>query len=188
MDLLSKKIISQNNYLKKNGDKIVYYSILNPIFNTKQIQIIPKTEIQKNTELLTLHFYDEQYLKFISEGDLNSVYQSKVCNIIIWFIVSAICVIVSAITFKFLENQNLNIFPLFALILFSIALCAILLIFIQIQVLEEFINGNIHYDKVFAKLYLHKLLLSRNENKNEIGLKEELEQLIEECKGKQKVN
>ena len=132
MDLLSKKIISQNNYLKKNGDKIVYYSILNPIFNTKQIQIIPKTEIQKNTELLTLHFYDEQYLKFISEGDLNSVYQSKVCNIIIWFIVSAICVIVSAITFKFLENQNLNIFPLFALILFSIALCAILIIFIQI--------------------------------------------------------
>lgn len=188
MDLLSKKIISQNNYLKKNGDKIVYYSILNPIFNTKQIQIIPKTEIQKNTELLTLHFYDEQYLKFISEGDLNSVYQSKVCNIIIWFIVSAICVIVSAITFKFLENQNLNIFPLFALILFSVALCAILLIFIQIQVLEEFINGNLNYDKVFAKLYLHKLLLSRNENKNEIGLKEELEQLIEECKGKQKVN
>ena len=143
---------------------------------------------QKMTELLTLHFYDEEYLKNISEGDLDSIYNSKVIRIIILFIISVICVIISGITFKYLENQNLNIFPLFALILFSIALCFIILIYIQLDVLNDFITGKFIYDKTFAKLYLHKLILSRNEDKIEIGLKEEIEQLIDECRGKKKIN
>ena len=49
-------------------------------------------------------------------------------------------------------------------------------------------SGNYSYDKTFAKLYLYKLILSRNEDKIEIGLKEEIEQLIDECSGKKKVN
>ena len=53
MDLLSKKIVYQNHYLKNNGDNIVYYYVINPIFNTKQIQILPKIDLQKKTELLT---------------------------------------------------------------------------------------------------------------------------------------
>ena len=72
MDLLSKKIISQNNYLKKNGDNIVYYSILNPIFNTKQIQIIPKTEIQKNTELLSKQIQEDEYYYDDQQQDAES--------------------------------------------------------------------------------------------------------------------
>ena len=80
------------------------------------------------------------------------------------------------------------IFPLFALILFSIALCAIILIYIQLNVLSDFMNGKYSYDKAFAKLYLYKLILSRNEDKIEVGLKEEIEQLIDECRGKQKIN
>ena len=188
MDLLSKKIIYQNEYLKNNGDKIVYYQVINPIFNIKQIQILPQTDLQKKTELLTLHFYDEQYLKFISEGNLELIYNSKILRLIIYFIISAICVIVSGITFKYLENQNLNIFPLFGLILFSIALGGIILIYIQLNVLSDFMSGKYSYDKTFAKLYLYKLILSRNEDKIEIGLKEEIEQLIDECSGKKKVN
>ena len=188
MNLLSKKIVYQNQYLKDNGDNIVYYYVINPIFNTKQIQILPKTDLQKKTELLTLHFYDEEYLKYLSEGNLQAIYNSKVIRLIILFIVSGVCIIVSGITFKFLENQNLNIFPLFALILFSIALCAIILIYIQLNVLSDFMSGKYSYDKTFAKLYLYKLILSRNEDKIEIGLKEEIEQLIDECSGKKKVN
>ena len=49
-------------------------------------------------------------------------------------------------------------------------------------------NGKYNYDKTFAKLYLYKLILSRNEDKIEVGLKEEIEQLIDECRGKQKIN
>ena len=188
MDLLSKKIVYQNHYLKNNGDNIVYYYVINPIFNTKQIQILPKTDLQKKTELLTLHFYDEEYLKYLSEGNLQAIYNSKVIRLIILFIISGVCIIVSGITFKYLENQNLNIFPLFALILFSIALCAIILIYIQLNVLSDFMNGKYNYDKTFAKLYLYKLILSRNEDKIEVGLKEEIEQLIDECRGKQKIN
>ena len=56
MDLLSKKIVYQNHYLKNNGDNIVYYYVINPIFNTKQIQILPKTDLQKKNRIINFTF------------------------------------------------------------------------------------------------------------------------------------
>ena len=66
--------IQKNNFDLMKRDKINYYKINNPVYNTEHINILPNTnEVVKNsikTKDLCEHFYSKKDLMMIYKGDL----------------------------------------------------------------------------------------------------------------------
>ena len=69
MSALTKTIVFQNLKIKEIKDNVNFYLIKNPVYGNEQIQIIPKTEVEKNTMFVAEHFLNEDYLQKLSKGD-----------------------------------------------------------------------------------------------------------------------
>ena len=183
MSALTKTIVFQNLKIKEIKDNVNFYLIKNPVYGNEQIQIIPKTEVEKNTMFVAEHFLNEDYLQKLSKGDFKGVYKQKLFILIIWFAVLAVFSFVLGMTFKYLEITSLNLFPLFSLIIVTISISAIVINLIQLRVIYKCMKGDYEIDLDFMKLILYKM---QNEvvdasNKNE-GLIAEFVNLFHECK------
>ena len=183
MSALTKTIVFQNLKINEIKENVNFYLIKNPVYGNEQIQIIAKTEVEKNTMFVAEHFLNEDYLQKLSKGDFKGVYKQKLFILIIWFAVLAIFSFVLGMTFKYLEITSLNLFPLFSLIIVTISISAIVINFIQLRVIYKCMKGDYEIDLYFMKLILYKVqneVVDEN-NKNE-GLIAEFVNLFHECK------
>ena len=146
------------------------------------------TDIQKDTQFLAEHFYNEEYLNDLVKGNTHAVYKAKLCIIGVWGGLCFASFILLCITFKYLEDNNLSLFPIFFIILMTIGFALILLNVIQIFVLKKYMNLEKLYDKEFLKIFIHKLTLNKKENELKEGLFYEIKDLYNRLKNKNNNN
>ena len=159
--------IKKQNDLSENYEKnYCYFYYNNPIYEVKEIHILPKTNDEENTEFLAMSFYDENYLKNLSEGNINSVYNYQKCGLVIWGLVFVISIAILCLTFKFLENSMLSVFPILFLLIIFFSLAMIILFAIRFKDIKKYIDKKKEYSPTFMKLYLYQYLLSLKEESN----------------------
>ena len=83
MSALTKTIVFQNLKINEIKENVNFYLIKNPVYGNEQIQIIAKTEVEKNTMFVAEHFLNEDYLQKLSKGDFKGVYKQKLFILII---------------------------------------------------------------------------------------------------------
>ena len=188
MKKLTYDIKLQHIYFEKMKDKVNYYYITNPIYEIKQLQVNSLTDIQKDTQFLAEHFYNEEYLNDLVKGNTHAVYKAKLCIIGVWGGICLACFILLCITFQYLEDNNLSLFPIFFIILMTIGFALILLNVIQIFVLKKYMNLEKLYDKEFLKIFIHKIKLNKKENELKEGLFFEIKDLYNKIKNKNNNN
>lgn len=184
MNKLSKAISLQNTRVKELKEKFDFYKIPNPIYGNEEIQIFTKTPLQIQTQFVAEHFLDEDYLTNLAHLDFQAVKKSKLIILSIWIGVFAIFTFVLGMTFKYLEVTSMNLFPLFSLIIITIAFCFIILNIIQLCLICKCIKGNYQLDQKLMRLFLYKekKQLQKEQSKPDEGLKYECNNLVKDCK------
>lgn len=184
MDKLSKSISIQNSRVEELKEMYDFYKIPNPIYDNEEIQIFTKSPLQVQTQFVAEHFLDEEYLENLTRLDFQAVRKSKLIILSIWLGVFAIFAFVLGMTFKYLEVTSMNLFPLFSLIIITIAVCFIILNIIQLCLICKCIKGDYQIDQKLMKLFLFKerKQLQKEASKSEEGLKNECNSLSNDCK------
>ena len=166
MKKLEIAIKKQNNLSVNFEQNYSYFYYNNPIYDVKEIHILPKTKEEKNTEFLAMTFSGEKYLKNLTEGNINSVFNYQKFGLVIWGIVIVVFVSLLVLTFKFLENSMLSLFPILFLMIIFFALAMIILFAIRFKDIKKYIDKKKEYSPTFMKLYLYQYLLSLKEKNN----------------------
>ena len=192
MNALTKAIAFQNIKITQIKERVHFFKIKNPIYSNEQIIILPKTQVEKQTQVVIEHFLSEDYLiKFVNK-DYNGIYKVKFIILCIWFGVFVLFTVVLGVTFKYLEKTSLNLFPLFSLIIVTLAVCFVILNIIQLRIIAKVRKGEIELDTMLVKLFLYKIQREKiteinvngtaNGKDGDGGLETDCVNLINECK------
>lgn len=163
MSKITTAIRRQNSVLKVLEQKYDFYFYTNPIYNCREIQVLPKTEEEKNTEYLALSFYSEDSLRLLSYGDMKSVFRRKRLGLIIWICIFIINVVLLGVTFQFLDNSGLSLFPILFLLIISCSVCVVIVYSMQIHTIIPYTKKSVIYTSDYMKLFYYQYLLTKRE-------------------------
>lgn len=181
MSKLRISILKQNQLFQELSERLDYYTINDPIYNSKHINVVVKTKRQEHSKIIVDHFYSRKYLTEIYEGNFLAVRKSLVWMLICLSILIAILLAILIITFTYLENKSLSLIPLFSLIIITILILFLTINIIRLKVINKFINQEYEIDRKFVYLCIYKLSIEEQEDTNFSGLSDECTRLKDDC-------
>lgn len=180
---LKNAIRLQNQKVPEMKERVDYYKVNNPIYNTTHIQIFCKNENQKHSKIVADHFYDLEYLNLILKGDYSEIKKTLIKLVICFFVVFVIFFVVLIFTFKYLEIKSLSLIPIFSLFIVTISLLMLLINIARYIVISKVINKEYIIDEKYIMLYIYQMkYLNESANKDEgEGPTGEFGRLAEDC-------
>lgn len=181
MEKLSISVKKQNEKFQELSEKLDYYTITDPIYNSQHMNVIVKNKQQEFSKVLVDHFYNKEYLIEIYEGNYQAVKKSIIW-ILVWlsiFIVALIAILI--VTFSYLEKPSLSMIPLFTLMILTVLVLFFAINIIRLSVIDKVINKEKEIDKKFVYLCIYKLNLEEKEDTSFFGLADECAKLKDDC-------
>jgi hypothetical protein len=180
---LKNAIRLQNLKVPEMKERVDYYKIHNPIYNTTHIQIFCKNQNQKHSKIVADHFYDLEYLNLILKGDYCQIKKTLIKLILCFFGVFVFFFVLLIFTFKYLETKSLSLIPIFSLFIVTISLLMLLINIARYIEISKVINKEYIIDEKYIMLYIYQMkYLKESANKDEgEGLTGECGRLAEDC-------
>jgi len=173
---LKNAIKLQNEKASELKERVDYYKIHNPIYNTTHIQIFCKTESQTDSKIVADHFYDIEYLNLFLKGDYEQIKKGLVKLIIFMFILFASFLVILIFTFKFLDRKSLSLIPIISLFIVTISITLLFINIARYKVINKVIEKEYIIDEKYIMLYIYQM-----KTINESSFLEEGEGLTGEC-------
>ncbi len=150
--------IQKNNFDLMKRDKINYYKINNPVYNTEHINILPNTnEVVKNsikTKDLCEHFYSKKDLMMIYNGDLEILKKKTMRKIIVGLFLCFIFFVLILYSFKFLADQKVSFIPISDIFIITFLVILVIFWILKINALNKAIYKEYIVDKKLVKLFI----------------------------------
>ena len=152
---------SKFSIMKRN--KINYYKLNDPVYNTPHVNIITNNE--KNalmTKDLCEHFISKESLIMIYNNDLDKLKNKLRKELSIFVLLTIVFIVLIFFNFNLLSNQKYSFIPIADV--FAITILVIFVIFwiLKILVVNQAIKKEFIIDEKFIKLYIFYKLANNN--------------------------
>jgi hypothetical protein len=166
MNKLRLSIAKQKEKYEELSQTNDFFTIHDPIYDTINMNIICRNDLQKQTKMVAEHFYNVEYLTKIYEENYRELKIKLIWIIILLSILIIIFLSVIIVTFSYLENKSLSLIPLFSLIILTIIFSLFLINFLRLKLIDKIIDGRYKLDKKLIFLMLYKLKKEELEDMN----------------------
>ena len=160
--------LQKNKYEKMKKQNVNFYKIMDPVYQKKQINIIPNTDEnnEKNsvkTKDLCEHFYSYKFLFLIYNNELGEL--KKILKGIIFILIAAslISFIVLLYTFEYLSQQKYSFIPITDLFVLTGLIIFGILFYLKLNAVQRVIDGEFKLDHKLVKLFIYAKMKNREE-------------------------
>ena len=155
--------IQKNKFALMKRNKINYYKLTDPVYDTTHVNIITNNE--KNalmTKDLCEHFNSKNALIWIFNGELDKLKNKLMKELAIFVLLTIVFFVLIFFNFNLLSNQKYSFIPIADVFTITILVIFVIFWFLKILIVNQAINKEFIIDKKFVKLYIFYKLANNN--------------------------
>ena len=155
--------IQKNKFALMKRNKINYYKLTDPVYDTTHVNIITNNE--KNalmTKDLCEHFNSKNALIWIFNGELDKLKNKLKKELAIFVLLTIVFFVLIFFNFNLLSNQKYSFIPIADVFTITILVIFVIFWFLKILIVNQAINKEFIIDKKFVKLYIFYKLANNN--------------------------